>query len=261
MHNAQSGSSKPSSPAPSGSGQAVVLDPVVLDLCVGLAAATVLALALQAWLATASAWVVGSLTAYVALAVMIYGFWTGRNSRTGRRAGFGWANRITLARVVLVAVLCGVLVVPEIVQRHGVILAALALVAIALDGVDGWLARMVGGVTRFGARFDMEVDALLILVLSIAVVLSDRAGVWVVAIGGMRYAFIAAGWVAPWLRRELPPSTWRKTVCVVQGIVLAAALLPWLPVSLVQVVLAISLAGLVHSFGSDAFWLWRNREG
>jgi multidrug efflux pump subunit AcrA (membrane-fusion protein) len=36
-----------------------------------------------------------------------------------------------------------------------------------LDGVDGWLARRHEIASRFGARFDMEVDALLILALSV----------------------------------------------------------------------------------------------
>lgn len=233
--------------------------PVVLDLFAGLAAAAALTMLLQTWLATTPAWVIASVAAYLALAAMVYRYWTAARFRTSRRSDFGWANRVTLARGVLVAVLGGVLVTPEIVQRHGAILASLALAAMVLDGLDGWLARMVDGATRFGARFDMEMDALLILVLSIAVVLADRAGGWVLAIGGMRYAFIAAGQLLPWLRGELPPSAWRKAVCVAQGIVLAAALLPWLPVPLIQALLAPALAALVHSFGRDALWLWRHR--
>ena len=39
----------------------------------------------------------------------------------------------------------------------------------ALDGVDGWLARRRGMSSAFGARFDMEIDALLVQVLAILV--------------------------------------------------------------------------------------------
>ena len=46
-------------------------------------------------------------------------------------------------------------------------MAALAGFALALDGVDGHLARRFDQVSDFGARFDMEVDAALILVLCI----------------------------------------------------------------------------------------------
>lgn len=233
--------------------------PIALDLLVGLAVALALALTLRAWLATSPAWVSASAVVYLIMAAAVYGFWRMGPTRFGRRANFGWANRVTLFRVVLVAVLAGVFAAPEIVQRHGAVLAALALVAIALDGLDGWLARTVGDTSRFGARFDMEIDALLILVLSIAVLLAGRAEAWVLIIGGMRYVFIVAGQMLPWLQRELPPSTWRKLVCVAQGIVLALALLPWLPETLVQLALALSLAALVHSFGRDTLWLRRHR--
>ena len=40
--------------------------------------------------------------------------------------------------------------------------------ALALDGVDGQVARRTGTASELGARFDMEVDAFLILVLSVA---------------------------------------------------------------------------------------------
>src|SRR5699024_2987932 len=39
--------------------------------------------------------------------------------------------------------------------------------ALALDAVDGWVARRTGSATPFGARFDGEVDAFLIATLSV----------------------------------------------------------------------------------------------
>ncbi len=232
---------------------------LVLDLIVGLVAAVMLITFLNAWLETPLVWASASIAAYLGMAAIVYRFWTAAGRRTDRRERFGWANRVTLVRAVLVAVVAGVFTTPEIINRHGIVLASLALAAIALDGLDGWLARMVDDATRFGARFDMEVDALLILVLSVAVLLADRAGAWVLAIGGVRYVFVLAGKLLPWLQGDLPPSTWRKAVCVAQGIVLALALVPWLPAALVQSALALSLAALVHSFGRDTLWLWRHR--
>ena len=226
---------------------------VGFELAAGLVAAAMLAFGLQVWLEGSPVWVVGSGLVYLSVAAAILRFWPARRER------FGWPNRVTLARAVLVAVLAGVLMLPEIVQRHGAVLAVLAIAGLLLDGLDGWIARLLDGTSRFGARFDMEVDALLILVLSIAVVLGGRAGAWVLAIGGMRYAFVVAGLLLPWMRRELPVSVWRKGVCVAQGAVLAAALLPRLPVPVVQSALALSLAALVHSFGRDTLWLWRHR--
>ena len=62
-----------------------------------------------------------------------------------------------------------------------------------LDGVDGWLARRDQTASRFGARFDMEIDALLILALSVLAWRHDKAGEWVVISGLLRYVFVAAG--------------------------------------------------------------------
>ncbi len=95
-----------------------------------------------------------------------------------------------------------------------------------LDGVDGWLARRHGIASRFGARFDMEIDALLILALSVLAWRHDKAGAWVIASGMLRYAFVAAGTVAPWLRGALPPSRRRQTICVIQIAALTLVMLP-----------------------------------
>ena len=80
--------------------------------------------------------------------------------------------------------------------------------------------------SAFGARFDMEVDAFLILVLAALAWRFDKAGVWVLASGLMRYAFVAAAWVWPWLNAPLPPSRRRQTVCVWQIGVLIGTIAP-----------------------------------
>ena len=49
--------------------------------------------------------------------------------------------------------------------------------------------------SAFGARFDMEVDALLIQVLAVLAWQWDKAGPWVLMSGLLRYVFVAAGWV------------------------------------------------------------------
>jgi hypothetical protein len=76
-----------------------------------------------------------------------------------------------------------------------VLLAAAALAATAVDRVT---ARRGRTTSVFGARFAMEVDAFLILVLSAFVATS--LGVWVLAIGLMRYVYVAARRVLPRLR-------------------------------------------------------------
>ena len=57
----------------------------------------------------------------------------------------------------------------------GVTVAAIA--ALALDGVDGPLARASGLASAFGARYDMEIDALLALVLAALIWRTGELGV------------------------------------------------------------------------------------
>jgi phosphatidylglycerophosphate synthase len=171
----------------------------------------------------------------------------------------GPADRVTLVRATLVAVIF-VIVANDLVRglADAAVLVPLTCVALVLDGVDGWVARRTGTASEFGARFDMEVDAFLLLILSAYV--ARTAGLWVLAIGVMRYAFVAAGWVWPFLRRRLPPRYWRKVVAVAQALALVPALSTLLPPALSQALIAGALALLVESFGRDVFWLWRRRR-
>ena len=74
-----------------------------------------------------------------------------------------------------------------------------------LDGADGWAARRQGLASAFGARFDLEVDEFAILVLAITVLKAQAVPYWVLAIGAMRYVYLAATLAFPLLRRALPP--------------------------------------------------------
>lgn len=135
----------------------------------------------------------------------------------------------------------------------------LAAIALVLDGVDGQVARRTHSATPLGGRFDGEVDAFLILVLSIAA--ARTYGSWVLAIGLMRYAFLVATGLVPWLARTLPPRPWRKVVAAVQGIVLTVAISRHVSFLVCAVALAVALALLAESFGHDIVWLYRHGAG
>ena len=155
--------------------------------------------------------------------------------------------------VALIVALVGELRLPVLAAS-----AALAsVVVMGLDGVDGWLARRHRIASDFGARFDMEVDALLILALSVLAWRFEKAGVWVIASGAMRYAFVAAGLRWRWLHAPLPPSLRRKTVCVVQLAALTLILFPAVAPPLTTAIAATALAMLTCSFLVDTLWLWR----
>ena len=170
---------------------------------------------------------------------------------------FGPADWVTGIRALLTALLAAMLI-PDLVVNAGNAVV-IASVAAALDGVDGWLARRTRTASAFGARFDMETDALLILVLSALVWKSGKAGAWVLASGLMRYAFVAAAAVRPWLHEPLEPSGRRQAICVVQVVALIAALLPSLGSAAASGIAAAGLAALAWSFLVDILWLWRLR--
>lgn len=197
---------------------------------------------------------------YAVVAVVILRHAPGVAAETGLE-GLGPANRVTLARLILVLPLALAPLHPPSLDGPGRWwVVALAGVALALDGVDGWLARRTGSGSAFGARFDMETDAALILLLSILVWQEGQAPAWVVLAGAMRYLFVAAGLAFPRLRGELPPSLRRKVVCVVQGVILVAALAPVIPPALATAGVAAALAMLSWSFAVDIAWLLRNGE-
>ena len=175
------------------------------------------------------------------------------------RTTLGPANRVTLGRAVLVALVAGTIAAPAWVQQHAAGVAALAAVALALDGVDGWVARRWRCASAFGARFDMELDAFLILVLCVHLLAMGKAGPWVLAIGAMRYAFVAAMRPWPWLERPLPESRRRKWVCVWQVASLLLCLLPAVGGAAATALLALALALLAWSFAVDVRWLHRMR--
>jgi phosphatidylglycerophosphate synthase len=173
--------------------------------------------------------------------------------RSGRGA-FGPADWITFARAMLVGCAAELIAEGDFSLWW---LVGLVGVALLLDGLDGQVARRTGTASEFGARFDMEVDAFLILLLCVQV--THALGLWVLAIGLMRYVFVAASWAMPWLTAPLYPSMARKTVAAVQGVVLVVAVSGLLPLAATFALVAVALTALVWSFGRDVVWLARHR--
>jgi hypothetical protein len=102
------------------------------------------------------------------------------------------ADRVTLARAMLVAAVTALVVDGLFVPVPVGVLVPLTCLALVLDFVDGRVARRAGQVTARGARFDMETDAFLILVLSL-------------------HAGATLGWWWPW------PCSWSLSVATSSG--------------------------------------------
>ncbi|WP_156821047.1 CDP-alcohol phosphatidyltransferase family protein [Microlunatus phosphovorus] len=197
---------------------------------------------------------------YVGGAAAILTYW-------GKRR-LGAANLVTLARVIGTCWVIGLTLEAwfgHLGSAGLLVMIVIGVCCLILDGLDGAIARHRGEASAFGARFDMETDAALLMSLSLAVSTLGIAGWWVLAIGLMRYAYVAAAWIGPArlrsaLRLRLPYRYSRKVIAVVQGVALLAALaveaaglntrVPMLPTLL----LAPALALLTWSFGRDVIW-------
>lgn len=185
---------------------------------------------------------------------------------------FGSANAVTLLRAGIAALVTG-LALEALATGTGLLaspreigdlwawaLPAGALLALILDGIDGWLARRRKIASAFGARFDIEADALMVLGLSLAVFASGRAGPWVLTAGALRYVFLVAGVLWPPLAAPLPPSFRRKAICVAIGASLVVGLVPAVPGATAGVLAGAGVLAVVYSFAVDAVWLIRRRE-
>ncbi len=203
---------------------------------------------------------------YLSTAVAAYGLFAAAVQRllpAQPWPGLGPANRVTVGRAALVLSLAALVPHAQALPNAGLWwIIGMAIAALCLDGVDGLVARRTGTGTDFGARFDMELDSVLMLVLAALVWRSGRLDAWVLLLGAPRYVFVAAGWLLPWLRAPLPERLRRKAGCVAQGVALVVCLAPVIPVRLAAAGAAVTLGLLAGSFAVDVRWLFaRRREG
>ena len=199
----------------------------------------------------ASGWAVGVASGVAVTSALAVGL------ARGQADGLGAADRVTLTRAALVCAVAGLTADAFTRPAPVGLLVTLVVVALVLDAVDGLVARSTGTVSALGARFDMEVDAFLILVLSVYV--APDTGWWVLVIGLARYARLLGGWCLPWLAGQAPPRYWGKVVAAVQGVVLATVAADVLPGGVAVGALIAATALLAESFGREVGWLWLHR--
>lgn len=132
----------------------------------------------------------------------------------------GVANQITLARLILIALL-GILF--ESVPRFAFV--GVVVTIFALDGLDGRVARTRGESSAFGAAFDMETDALGVMVLGLLLWQHGIVGLWVLVAGLWRYVYAAAIAIVPSLS-EAPRSRFGRVIYCALMVTLSGAFLP-----------------------------------
>jgi phosphatidylglycerophosphate synthase len=197
-------------------------------------------------------WAVGAGSAVVLDATLARALWRNAAARLGPA---GW---VTLTRATFTVGVAGLTAASFARDVPTGWIVALAVAALTLDLVDGQVARRTGTASALGAWLDGEVDAFLILALSVAA--APSSGYWVIAIGAMRYAFLAGMWRYPWMRVPLPRRGWRKVAAAAQGITLTIAVAGFVPAAVMRAALVAALALLAESFGRDVLWLWRRHD-
>jgi phosphatidylglycerophosphate synthase len=222
-------------------------------LALGAAVTTVLSVLVTGAAASSGTLPVKALLVFGAIALIVIGHLEAHHPFDH----FGAANITTTCRAVFVALVAAFVGEPRS-ETAAAIAATAAVAAVALDGVDGWLARRTGVASAFGARFDMEIDALLILALAVLAWQYNKAGWWIVLAGLMRYLFIAAGYGWRWMDAALPPSLRRKAVCVAQIVGLCIVVSPAVAPPISTAIAATTLAALAYSFLVDTLWLRRH---
>jgi phosphatidylglycerophosphate synthase len=176
---------------------------------------------------------------------------TGESVTAGDRAGtssFGAANTVTLVRLALI------LALPAL-PTHA--FAATMLLVLALDGVDGFVARRTGTASAFGAHFDMESDALFIAIVTLEAWTRGRLGAWVLVAGALRYGYVMCLWAFPTKRGAEPRSLLARSAFLLLVLGLTA---PWITDAAWGTALAAAGCGVVtasfarsfvHSYGRD----------
>ncbi len=187
---------------------------------------------------------------------MLAGLWRGAYPHDR----LGLCNVATAARGAGICVLAGLILVPNAVAELGWPLVSLATLTLFLDGLDGWLARRSGLHSRFGARFDVESDVAFSIVLAVLLWQADKVGLWFVAIGFLRPAYLLASVMLPALRIPLPDAYWRKSMAAIQMSVQVALLTPFVLPPFSGIIAATLLLVMVLSFAVDIRWQWRQQD-
>jgi phosphatidylglycerophosphate synthase len=162
---------------------------------------------------------------------------------------FGWANWVTLLRLSLTLAVSFALH-----TASGEVLAAVLMGIFALDGVDGWLARRCRLTSQFGAHFDMEADALFVLVATEGLWLRHQTGLWILLPGWLRYVYVVYKAIIPAGAESMPRTKWGRGAFAVLASGIPLAFLfpyPWSSRVVLPGAVLVSL-----SFGYSFRWTW-----
>ena len=158
---------------------------------------------------------IGSIAAALSFALLIAGArhaWTPGGT-------FGLANGITALRLAATLTLL-------LISGTWVIKLPLALAILALDGLDGWVARKCSLNSPFGEYFDKEVDAFFTLTLCLILFRDQHLQSWIMLPGVLRYLFVLYLKAARPPRNKETATRFGKFIGVLVLVTLMLCLLP-----------------------------------
>lgn len=154
----------------------------------------------------------------------------------------GYANWVTIFRFLLMLT-GGVL----LEYWNPVYCFPFFLIALCLDGLDGYLARKFDQSTHFGAYLDMETDAFFVAFLSTYWYLEGRIGAWILFIGFLRYLYVLTLKVLRLEGKDEKGTRFAKTIAV---LIMSALLAPFvLPELVYLIMITITSLLTIYSFG------------
>lgn len=174
-------------------------------------------------------------------------FWTQADKK------FNAADKVTVSRWVLF-VSC-VVVATMIQDTHWWILIGVSL-AVALDGLDGWMARKLSVASDYGRILDMEVDHMTTSLLVALSVMIIGISPWFLGLNLLRPLYLLFG------KQKLQEKEYRskyqllraKLICIVSQILLIVNLAPIFSLSTKEILSFMNLLLLTYSFAID-LWL------
>lgn len=172
-------------------------------------------------------------------------------SKWSPTGNFGWANGVTTLRLLLV-----LYAAYGLHGASGFLFAALVVGILSLDGIDGWLARHTGSASAFGAHFDMETDALLILIMTQELWQRGALGLWILTSGLLRYVYVLHSMIASQGASLMPRSSFGRVAFATLTIGLATAF--GFPNILGALAAAVGTVLVSVSFARSFYWTWRS---
>ncbi|WNJ16796.1 CDP-alcohol phosphatidyltransferase family protein [Pontibacter sp. G13] len=165
----------------------------------------------------------------------------------------GPANWVTGSRVIAMA---GLVIFHEFLTDWQVAFWALAV--LALDGIDGYLARKFHTSSLFGEFLDKETDAWFVLAMGWILWQRELAPAWIWLPGILRYAYvIAIRFIVPKQRSESRSKRGQYIAVLLMGSLIGACVLPE-PLGLI--LLGVATLSVSYSFGASFLQLFSQKD-